>query len=71
MSSNTVPVPGLFEQQILTNEFVELDNLLPVNLSNGACVQNLVASGVKKPKISFQLVVFATGLMPGLCMLGL
>ena len=37
-------------QQILKNEFVELDNLLPVNLSNGACVENLVASGVKKPK---------------------
>ena len=50
VSSSTVPVPGIFVQQILTNEFIGFDNLLPHNLSNGAFVQNSVASGVRKPK---------------------
>ena len=46
MSYNTVPVPELFAQKILNNEFVEFDNLLPDNLSFGACVQNTAASDV-------------------------
>ena len=37
-------------QQILNNEFIEFANLLPDNLSNCACVQNSVVSGVRKPK---------------------
>ena len=50
MSSDTVPFPGLFVQQILNNEFVEFDSLLPVNLSNSVCIQTSVVSGVKRPK---------------------
>ena len=50
VSSETFPIPGLFVEQILNNEFVEFDNLLPDNLSNDASVKNSVNFGVRKPK---------------------